>query len=126
MSDTTRYADITALLNDYLDGLYEGDLAKFERVFHPASHLYSSDGTSIEDVPREAYFKRIRERASPASQGLTRHDKIVSVHVSGPDTALATVNCAIPPRYFTDYLTLLRTPEGWSIISKTYHTDVHE
>ena len=43
-----------------------------------------------------------------------------------PDTALATVNCAMPPKYFTDYLTLLRTDAGWQIISKTYHVDIHE
>jgi hypothetical protein len=35
------------------------------------------------------------------------------------------VQCAIPPRYFTDYLTLLKTNEGWQIISKTFHTDAH-
>ncbi|MEC7571605.1 MAG: nuclear transport factor 2 family protein, partial [Pseudomonadota bacterium] len=28
-------AAIGALLQDYFDGLYDGDVAKFERVFHP-------------------------------------------------------------------------------------------
>jgi len=32
----------------------------------------------------------------------------------------------VPPRYFTDYLTFVRTSEGWRIISKTFHADVHE
>jgi len=118
-------ADITSVLTDYLDGLYEGDLDKFDKVFHPSAHLYSTDGESLTDLPRTDYFEVIRGRASPREQGLSRHDGIVSIHKAGPDTALAIVNCAIPPRYFTDYLTLLRTAGGWQIVSKTFHTDTH-
>jgi hypothetical protein len=80
----------------------------------------------VTDWPREKYFEVIANRPSPASQGLGRFDKILSIHKAGPDTALATVNCAVPPRYFTDYLTLVKTADGWRIISKTFHADVHE
>jgi len=121
--DISRVHD---LLADYFDGLYEGDLEKFERVFHPAAHLYSTDGQVVTDLPRTSYFELIAGRESPRSQGLKRFDHIVSIHISGPDTAHAVVNCAIPPRYFTDYLTLLRSSMGWQIISKTFHTDLHE
>ena len=124
--DDPSVAEITAVLKDYLAGLYDGDLEKFARVFHPASHLYSTDGAELADLPREAYFEMIRGRDSPREQGLRRYDRIVSIHKAGPDTALAIVNCAIPPRYFTDYLTLLRTTAGWQIVSKTFHADVHE
>ena len=129
MSDTfndTSIDEITALLGEYFDGLYDGDLEKFGRVFHPDSRLYSTDGTSITDMSRAQYFELIGGRDSARSQGLKRHDRIVSIHKSGPNIAHAVVNCAIPPRYFTDYLTLMRTSEGWRIISKSYHTDVHE
>ena len=119
-------ADITAVLTDYFDGLYDGDLEKFARVFHEDSHLYFTDGDTVTDWPREKYFEIIAGRPSPASQGLARFDKILSIHKAGPDTALATVNCAVPPRYFTDYLTFLRTSQGWRIISKTFHAEVHE
>ncbi|MDE0810210.1 MAG: nuclear transport factor 2 family protein [Alphaproteobacteria bacterium] len=119
-------ADITKVLTDYFDGLFNGDVEKFGRVFHELSHLYFTDGETVTDWPREKYFEIIADRPSPASQGLDRFDKILSIHKSGPDTALATVNCAVPPRYFTDYLTLVKTGQGWRIISKTFHTDTHE
>ena len=117
---------ITELLKDYFDGLYDGDLDKFARVFHPSSHLYATDGQAVTDLTREDYFAMIQARQSPKAQGLKRYDQIRSIHKSGPDTALATVNCAMPPRYFTDYLSLLMTDDGWQIISKTYHTEIHE
>ncbi len=119
-------AEITAVLGEYFDGLYEGDLEKFGRVFHEGAHLYSTDGEAVADWPRATYFGMIAGRPSPASRGLPRHDRILSIHKAGPNTALATVNCAIPPRYFTDYLTLLHTGEGWRIVSKTFHADLHE
>ena len=117
---------ITKLLQDYFDGLYDGDLDKFGRLFHPNAHLYATDGSALTDLSRDQYFETIANRKSPREQNLTRYDRIVSIHKSGPDTALATVNCAMPPRYFTDYLTLLRTADGWQIISKTYHAVIHE
>ena len=119
-------AEITAVLQRYFDGLYDGDLAAFGEIFHPAAHLYGTDGETATDWPRSQYFDMIAGRPSARAQGLKRHDRILSIHKSGPNTALATVNCAIPPRYFTDYLTLVRTAAGWQIISKTFHTDVHE
>jgi len=119
-------ADITGVLKDYFDGLYDGDLDKFARVFHENAHLYFTDGETVTDWPRETYFELIAGRDSPAAQGAARHDKILSIHKAGPNTALATVNCAIPPRYFTDYLTLVNTAQGWRIISKTFHIDTHE
>jgi hypothetical protein len=45
---------------------------------------------------------------------------------SGPETALAKVACQIPPRYFTDYLVLLKTAQGWKIVSKVFRTDIRE
>jgi 2-(1,2-epoxy-1,2-dihydrophenyl)acetyl-CoA isomerase len=40
-------------------------------------------------------------------------------------TAFAKVQCQIPPRYFTDYLTFVKLTEGWRIVSKTFHTETH-
>ena len=119
-------AEIIAVLKDYFDGLHDGDLEKFERVFHENFHLYFTDGKTVTDWPRDTYLEKIAARESPASQGLPRHDSILSIHKAGPNTALATVNCAIPPRYFTDYLTLVSTNRGWRIISKTFHTETHD
>jgi hypothetical protein len=33
------------------------------------------------------------------------------------------LECSIHPRYFTDYLTLLKFADGWRIVSKTFRTD---
>jgi Putative lumazine-binding len=110
----------------YLDGLYEGDTDKLGQVFHEVSHLYSVSDGGVADLPREKWFEFVKGRASAKSKGLKRTDRIVSVDFSGPETAFVKLECSIHPRYFTDYLTLLKLNSGWKVVSKTYRTDVRE
>jgi len=118
------FTAIEALLTTYLDGLYEGDVRKLGAAFHPCAHLYSARDGGVVDVPRAAWFDAVQSRPKPSEQGLARHDRIISIDMSGPETALVKLNCAIPPRFFTDYLMLLKTTEGWKIVSKSFHTEV--
>jgi hypothetical protein len=107
----------------YLDGLYEGDTKKLSAAFHEDSHLYTATDSKLSDTPRAKWLDMVAGRASPKSQGLKRTDRIVSVDFSGPETAFVKLECSIHPRYFTDYLTLLKFSDGWRIVSKTFRTD---
>ena len=116
-------AEIEKVLQVYFDGLYEGDTQKLGAAFHPASHLYSAapDGKAA-DMPRADWFKWVESRPSGKSKGSERRDRIVSIDFSGPATAFAKVECQLPPRYFTDYLTLLKADGRWQVIAKAFHT----
>jgi hypothetical protein len=115
--------DIEHVLQAYFDGMYEGDLAKLARAFHPVAHLFSSEDGKLADMSQEQWFELLRSRQSPQSRDLSRRDWVVQIDRSGPTTAFAKVQCQVPPRYFTDYLTLVKLAEGWKIVSKTYHTE---
>ncbi|HEY4173133.1 MAG TPA: nuclear transport factor 2 family protein [Rhodopila sp.] len=115
--------DLEQAVQTYLDGLYEGDTAKLGSVFHDVSHLFSVTDGALADLPREKWFEFVRSRKSAQSQDLPRNDFIVHIDRSSPTTAFAKVQCQIPPRYFTDYLTFVKLVDGWKIVSKTYHTD---
>lgn len=117
-------AEVEKVVWTYLDGLYEGDTEKLGAAFHEVSHLYSANEGGVSDLPRAAWFDMVKGRASPKSKGLPRTDRIVSVDFSGPETAFVKLECSIPPRYFTDYLTLLKLKGGWRIVSKTFRADV--
>ena len=115
--------DLEHAIQTYLDGLYEGDTAKLGSVFHDVSHLFSVTDGKLTDLPRAQWFEFVRGRKSARDQDLPRNDFIVHIDRSSPTTAFAKVQCQIPPRYFTDYLTFVKLAEGWKIVSKTYHTD---
>lgn len=117
---------IENVVRTYLDGLYEGDTGKLAQAFHEGSHLYCMSDGGVADVPRAKWFEFVKGRQSAKSQGLRRTDRIVSIDLSGPETAFVKLECSIHPRYFTDYLTLLKLRDGWKVVSKTYRTDVRE
>ena len=120
MSDREQ---IEATLQAYLDGLYEADAKKISQVFHECCHLFSVNDGKLGDQTRDAWLERVRQRAPGKESGLERKDWIVTIDQSSPATAFAKVQCQLPPRYFTDYLTLVKLESGWRIVSKTFHTD---
>ena len=129
---TSETAAIEKVLWTYLDGLHEGDADKIAQAFHPVSHLYSETNGEVVDVPREKWLDMVRSRPSAKSQGLARHDRIVTIDQSGPASAFAKVECALPPRFwaywlaiclFVDDLTLLKTRDGWRIVAKGFKTE---
>ena len=120
---STDRQELESALQTYFDGLYENDPAKIARVFHESCHLFSVTDGKLNAMSREAWFEMMRKRKSAKESGLPRHDWIITVDQSGPATAFAKVNCQIPPRYFTDYLTLAKLADGWKVVSKTFHTE---
>ncbi|WP_421994547.1 nuclear transport factor 2 family protein [Roseococcus sp.] len=118
-------AAIEAVARTYLDGLFEGDPVKIAAAFHPVSHLYSvaPDG-SVADLPRAEWLERIGTRRKPSEMGFAQEDRILAIDMAGEDSACVKVYCHLPPRQFTDYLLLLKTAEGWRIVSKSFHTDM--
>ncbi len=120
-------AEIEGTIRLYLDGLHEGDADKLGAAFHPCAALHSlaEDGT-VMVLPRDAWLDAVRNRPSPASRGLARHDRILAVDLAGADLACVKLNCAVPPRFFTDFLLLLRTNEGWRIAQKAFRTELRE
>ena len=119
--DDDRQA-IQATVQLYLDGLYEGDAEKLAASFHPTGALtYESDGKII-ILPRDEWLAAVRARPSPQSQGLPRHDEILTIDQSSPTAAFVKLKCAIPPRFFTDYLSLLKVEGRWQVAQKVFAT----
>jgi Putative lumazine-binding len=121
MSSNDRQA-IEQMAQTYLDGLYEGDADKLASVFHDTSVLtYEQDGKLVV-LPREQWLKMVRERPKPKDKGLPRDDVILMIDQSGPTTAFVKLKCQIPPRYFTDYLNLLKIDGRWVVAQKVFAT----
>src|ERR1044072_3275852 len=120
---TSETAAIEKTLWTYLDGLHEGDADKIAAAFHPVSHLYSESNGDVVDVPRENWLEMVRGRPSAKSQGLARHDRIVTIDQSGPASAFAEVEWALPPRVFVCFLTLRKSKDAWPIVAKVLKTE---
>lgn len=114
---------IEALVKAYLDGLYEGDADKLASIFHPTSALTQSvDGKAV-ITPRDTWLAAVRTRGSAKSQGLERADHVLAVDLVGPTMAFVKVKCQLPPRYFTDQLSLLKIDGRWQVAQKVFQTE---
>ena len=122
--NTDDRSAIEQTIQTYFDGLYEGDATKLASIFHETSALtYEQDGQLVV-LPLAQWLQAVRERPSPQAKGLARDDAILLIDQSGPTTALVKVKCQMPPRYFTDYLNLLKVGGQWLVAQKVFATVV--
>lgn len=118
------YAAVTAVLGAYFDGLYYCDIDRLGRVFHPQARYACATDGSLLHLGMDEYFPIVAARESPASRNEVRRDRIVSIQFAGPVTAFARVECAIGPKFFNDFLTLIKIDGRWQIIAKVFHYDL--
>ena len=127
MSQSDDIKSIEGVIQRYLDGLYESDAEKIAGAFHPTSALTSiGDDGQLVITPRDSWLDNVRTRPSPKQRGLRRHDRVLSIDLVGPTMAYVKLNCAIPPRFFTDQLSLLKIDGRWQIAQKVFMTEVRE
>jgi len=117
---------IEGVIQSYLDGLHESDAGKIASAFHPTSALTSVSNGELVITPRDTWLDNVRARPSPQQRGLARHDRILTIDLIGPTMAYVRLNCAIPPRFFTDQLSLLKIDGRWQIVQKVFSTEMRE
>ena len=120
----TDRAAVEAVVQTYLDGLYEGDATKIASAFHPTSALAQAHEGQIQITPRDVWLDAVRKRPSPKANGLARHDEVLQIDIAGPTMAFVKLKCAIPPRFFTDQLSLLKIDGRWQIAQKIFQTEM--
>jgi hypothetical protein len=114
-------------VQSYLDGLHEGDTTKIASAFHPTGALTSiSEAGELAITPRDVWLENVRNRPSPKQRSLSRHDEVLSIDLVGPTMAYVKLKCAIPPRFFTDQLSLLKIDGRWQIAQKVFMTELRE
>lgn len=122
MSDQ-RFAETTALLQRYFEGLYKCDTTILEDVLHPkALYATASEGT-LTRLDMEHYMPIVQGRTSPASNDEPRIFEIDGISFAGPVTALARVRITMFSKRYDDVLTLLHIDGRWWIMSKIFHVE---
>lgn len=122
--DTDDRHAIEQAVQTYFDGLYEGDADKLASVFHETSALTWEQDGKLAVWTLAEWLKAVRNRPSAKAKGLARDDAILWLDQSSPTAAFVKVRCQIPPRYFTDYLCLLKANGRWAVAQKVFSTVV--
>lgn len=112
--------DLDEAIQRYFDVLYECDLEKFDRVFHPTCNLYSPGDPEVAVVTLSNYRQIVAGRTPPSRSRFEREEQVDAVLFASADVAMVFLNSRVGERRFKDLLSFVRAPDGWKIVAKTY------
>lgn len=117
----TPFHELADAAQHYLDMLYACDADMVDGIFDKGARLCTfEDGRLIYRTVQE-YKALLRARTSPRSLGAPREEELIGLDLSAPTQGLIKIKMRINQLVFIDYLAMIRLPEGWRIVAKTYH-----
>lgn len=111
---------ILDLARDYFGFLNDSNAETAKRLFHEDCGLFYLNEGVLTRVSLAQYLEMLANRESPKSRGEPVFGEIVSVEQADDDTAVLRVLSAAQPRYFEDFLSLLRDRGEWKIVAKIF------
>jgi len=110
---------IEALVQDYFLGMYEGDVERLRRIFHPQCWLFGESRGASHEFPVSGFIDKFANDPAPKAEGESFDMRLVSIDRTGP-VAVVKDEVLYQGRQYTDYLMLQKTDAGWSIVSKAF------
>ena len=109
------YQAIHVLLQDYFDGLYEGDIVKLRDIFHDDAWLKGNNYRKS----RDQWLDAVADRPIPKAEGMSYGFNILSLELIN-DQAMAKVEVPLLAAHFIDFLGLLKEDGTWKIVNKMF------
>lgn len=106
---------IKTSLNNYLEGVTQGDTSKLNKAFHATALLktFNASTGKIQDFPVKTFIAK-----TPVG-GVQATGKIVSYSYAGISAA-ATVELAFEDFKYIDQLSLLKINDSWKIVARVF------
>ena len=106
-----------ALENDYFNGIYEGDLNKLHRIFHPGMLLFGDVKGQPYAKTLDQYLEGVAKRQSPKDSGKPFKGTIISIDVIN-SIAVAKVHVKMYDFNYDDLLSFHKIDNRWVIVNK--------
>ena len=117
-TDRNEILKIAEAVSYYLDGATNGDSVTFSKAFLPQGQMLYMRNDSVQIVVLKDFMARTR------NTGLIqkRKTRIDNIQVFG-NAAQAKLTIEYETFYFHDMMSLLKTRDGWKIVSKIFYTE---
>lgn len=110
---------IQAVLQDYAEGIFFGDLIRLRGAFHPDARLFGMVKGQPYDKPLEDYLAVVAARQSPSQLGESFRMRLLTLEVQG-SIAMARLHCPMLGFNYLDFLSLRLQGGRWQIVSKLF------
>lgn len=114
----TTVREIETVCNYYLDGGTNGDSIMFSKAFAPDGQMRYMRNDTLMNVSLKDFMARMKNTGIKQD----RKTKIESVQVFG-NAATAKLTIEYSTFYFHDIMSLLKTKDGWKIVSKIFYRE---
>jgi hypothetical protein len=119
-------AEISKVIDLYIDGVKNGNLESLRQAFHPESSMFGHKGKELYITPISGLYDYVAGTTPPAKDDAAGQQyacTITSISVAGN---AASVEMAMEPYHehdFVDYFQLLKIDGRWWIVSKLFHAE---
>tara|TARA_R110002073_G_scaffold74609_6_gene182492 strand:- start:2944 stop:3312 length:369 start_codon:yes stop_codon:yes gene_type:complete len=115
VTSANEFESVNAVVQDYFDGLHDGDVAKLRAIFHSDAFLKAPGSRRS----LEQWLSDVDNRPVPSQQGRAYEFKLLSIEVI-KDQAMVKLECPLFEHRYMDFLGLLKEEGRWKIVTKMY------
>jgi hypothetical protein len=113
--------EITTLIDNYFEVLWNQDMELFDQVFHKDCVLYSAQTGTLSVRPYALYRDAVANRVSPSNTpGDVRADSVLMFNQISPTLALAHAQLQMFGGLMQDYLNLVYLDGQWWVMAKMW------
>jgi hypothetical protein len=102
----------------YMDGGTNGDSVLFSKAFSPTGQMQYMRNDTLVIISLKDFMARMKNTGTKQN----RKTSIESIQVFG-NAATAKLTIEYPTFYFHDIMGLLKTKDGWKIVSKIFYRE---
>jgi hypothetical protein len=110
---------ISDVIKNYFDGIFQGDVTLLRQVFHPRALLFGDVDGQPYEKNLEEYLNVVQNRDSPMKLGEGKRMKIISIEVLG-NVSYAKLHVPMFDFNYYDFIALNKINGKWWIVNKLF------
>lgn len=111
--------DIQAVVLEYFNGVFEGNVPQLKNVFHPDIVLYGDINGEPYLKDLQAYTEGVASRKSPKELGDDFKMEVISIEALG-NNAMVKARLPMLGYNYYDFLSLTKLNGQWKIVNKLF------
>ncbi len=112
-------AAITNTIQSYIEGYQKHNTDLLRMAFHSTAKLMAIEDGTINELATTEWFTKIDDKQKNGTLPLQFQSEILDIDYIS-DTAVAKVQLTFADFKFNDFLSLLKSADGWKITNKIY------